>query len=89
MNLPECMVQCSGVGSKEQQRPAVLYRCPLSQCHHEERFLPTAKDSGSTGEFGRCWSFFMLRPKVWILANQDGRVIKTVHHIYRWEFRLP
>ena len=50
----------------------LLYRFLLSQCPHEERLLPTAKNPGNAEEFGRCWSFFMPRPKVWILANQDG-----------------
>ena len=36
----------------------------------------------------QCWPFFMPRPKVWILANQDGWVIKTVHCIYCWQFGL-
>ena len=81
---PECMVQCSGGGPKEGLRPTVLYRFLPSQCPHEERLLPTAKDPGGAGEFGRYWSFFMLRPKAWILANQDGRVIKTVHCTYCW-----
>ena len=63
MPQPECMVQCSGVSLKEGWRPALLYRFLPSQCLHEERLLPTARDSGSPGEFGRCWSFFMLRPK--------------------------
>ena len=66
----------------------LLYRFSLSQCPHEEKLLPTAEDPRSTGEFGMCWSFFMPRPKVWILANQDERVIKTVHCIHCWQFRL-
>ena len=65
----------------------LLYRFLLSQCLHEERLLPAGKDPGSIGEFDRCWSFFMSKPKVWILANQDRRVFKTVHCIYSWQFR--
>ena len=30
----------------------------------------------------------MLGPEVWILANQDGWVIKTVHYVYCWQPRL-
>ena len=54
----------------------LLYRFLPSQHLHDKRLLPTAEDPGSTGEFGRCWSFFMPRPKVWILANQDGQSSK-------------
>ena len=43
---------------------------------HEEGFLPIARNSGGIGEFGRCWSFFMPRPEVWILENQDGQAFK-------------
>ena len=66
----------------------LLYRFLQSQCLHEERLLPIADDPGSIGEFGRYWSFFMPRPKIWILANQDGRVIKIVHCIHCQQFRL-
>ena len=66
----------------------LLYRFLPSEHPHEERLLPTAEDARSAGEFGRCWSFFKPRPKVWILANQDGQVIKTVHHVHCWQFRL-
>ena len=64
-----------------------MYRLLPSQCLHKERLLPTAEDLASAGEFGRCWPFLIPRPKVWILANQDGQVVKTVH-IYCWQFRL-
>ena len=60
----------------------------ISEERNEERFLPTAKGPGGTGELGWCWPFFMPRPKVWILANQDGWATKTVHFIYHWQFRL-
>ena len=65
----------------------LLYRFLPSQCLHEERLLPIAEDPGIIWEFGRCWSFFMPRPKIWILANQDEWVIKTVHCIHRQQFK--
>ena len=68
---------------QEGWRSTLLYRFSLSQHPHKEKLLPTPEDPRSTGE-----SFFMLRPKVWILANQDGQVIKTVHHIHCWQSRL-
>ena len=76
------------VGSEEGQKSTLLYRFLPSQCPHQERLLPVAEDPGSIGEFGRCWSFFMPRPKIWILANQDRQVIKTVHHVHCLQFRL-
>ena len=50
----------------------LLHRFPPSRHPHEERFVPTVKDPEGAGELGQCWPFFMPRPKVWILANQDG-----------------
>ena len=41
----------------------LLYRFSPSLCPHKERLLPAAEDPRSTGQFGRCWSFFMPRPK--------------------------
>ena len=46
----------------------LLHRFPWPQCWHKERFLPTARNPGGTGELGWCWPFFMPRPEVWTLA---------------------
>ena len=83
MPQPECGVMqwCCW----ERKRSALLYRFLLSQCPHKEGFIPFAKDSRGIGEPGRCWSFFLSGPKVWVLANQNGWVIKTEYCFYCWQ----
>ena len=43
---------------------------------HEKRLLPSAQNPGSIGEFSRCWTFFLLRPQVGVLANKNGGASK-------------
>ena len=38
----------------------VLHQLPLPQCLHEKGLLPRAQNTGGFGEFGRCWTFFLL-----------------------------
>ena len=46
------------------------------------RILESLKSLVGAGHFSH------LDLKIWILANQDGWVVKTVHHLYHWQFRL-
>ena len=36
----------------------------------QKGLLPSAQNPGGTGEFGRCWTFLLLRPQVGVLANK-------------------
>ena len=55
--------------------------CHLNTCTKKD-FCPLPRIHEALEEFDQCWTFFMPRPKVWILANQDGQVIKTVYHAF-------
>ena len=49
------------------------------ECSHEKGPLPRAQNTGDIGEFGRCWTFFLLGPQTRVLADKDGGGIKAVH----------
>ena len=66
----------------------LLHRLPLTQHPHKEGLLSIAKNPGGTWKPGQYWPFFMPRPEVWILADQDGWIIEAVHCIYCWQPRL-
>ena len=48
--------------------------CCLNAC--------TKKNTGGIGEFGRCWTFFLLRTQIRVLADKDGGGIRAVHCLY-------
>ena len=47
---------------------------------HEKGLLSPAQNTGGIGEFGRCWTFFLLGPQIEILADKNGEGIKAIHH---------
>ena len=49
---------------------------------HEKGLLPPAKNTGGIGEFGRCWTFFLLGPQIGVLADKDGGGVEAVHHLH-------
>ena len=50
--------------------------------------LPPAEDSGGIGESGRCWTFFVPRPQIGVLANKNGGGIKTVYCLHGRQFQV-
>ena len=46
---------------------------------YKKGLLPPSENSGGIGEFGRCWTFFMPRPQIGVLANKNGGGIQTIH----------
>ena len=55
--------------------------CHLNACTKKDS-LPPAQNTGGVGEFGRCWTFFLLGPQIRVLADKDGRGIKAVHCLH-------
>ena len=72
---PECMVQWSRVGVEEGWWPTVLHRLLPPECSHKKGLLPLAQNTGGVGEFGRYWTFLLLRSQIRDLADKDGRGI--------------
>ena len=66
----------------------ILYQLPLPECAYEKGLLPPAENSGGIGEFGSCWTFFVPRPQVGVLANKDGGCIKAVYHLHSRQFGI-
>ena len=62
-----------------------LWFC-IDFCHlnaySNKGLLPSAQNTGGVGEFGRCWTFFLLRSQIRVLADNDGRGVEAVHHLY-------
>ena len=56
------------------------------ECSHEKGLIPPAQNTRGIGEFGRCWTFFLLRSQIMVLADKDGRGIKAVHHLHSRQF---
>ena len=54
---PVPMVQHSGIGSEKGWNSALLCRFPQAQCMYQKGLIPTAVDTGSIGEHGRCRAF--------------------------------
>ena len=82
---PIPMVQCGCPGSEEGQHTAFLHRCQVPQCAHEERFVPTATDSGGPGEHGGVSAFLIDGFQIRLLADQDGLRITAVHCFHHGE----
>ena len=82
---PIPMVQCGCSGSEEGQHPAFLRGLQVPQCMYEERFVPTATDSGGHGEHDRVSAFLNDGFQVRLLADQDGPRITTVHGLQSGE----
>ena len=54
--------------------------CHLNACMKKDSYpLPRIQEAG---EFGRCWTFFLLRSEIRFLADKDGRGIKAVHCLH-------
>ena len=86
---PECLVQSSGVGKEEGWQPTVLHLLSPPEHAHEKGLLPPAQNTGGIGEFGRCWTFFLRRSEIRVLADKDGRGVKAVHCLHSkviWSF---
>ena len=43
---------------------------------------PLSRIQEGIGEFDRCWTFFLLRSQIRVLADKDGRGIEAVHCLY-------
>ena len=46
----------------------------------QKGLVPTATDTESAGEYGRCHAFFNDGFQEWILASPDGAQVPTVYH---------
>ena len=64
----------------------ILYRLLPPECTYKKGLLPPAKNSGGVGESGRCWTFFMPRPQIRVLANKNGGGIKAIYHLHSRQF---
>ena len=49
--------------------------CPLN-AHMKKGLLPPAQNTGGVGEFGRCWTFFLLGPQIGVLADKMEEALK-------------
>ena len=48
--------------------------------------IPLPRDSGGVGESGRCWTFFVPRPQIRVLANKNGGGIETIYCLHCRQF---
>ena len=48
----------------------------------QKRTPTPAQNTEGIGEFGRCWTFFLLRPQIRVLADKDERGIEAVHYLH-------
>ena len=55
--------------------------CHLNACIKKGLLAP-AKNSGGIGESGRCWTFFVSRPQIGVLANKNGGGIEVIHCLH-------
>ena len=70
-------------------KPQTLYLDYLSASHvgsinwnySVTYFVNFVQNTGSIGEFGRCWTFFLLGPQIRVLADEDGGGIEVVYHL--------
>ena len=61
-----------------------LHFC-IDFCHlntHMKKDSYPCPDTGGFGEFGGCWTFFLLGPQIGVLADKNGGGIKAVHHLH-------
>ena len=59
-----------------------LLQLSLPEHLHENGILPPAHNTGGIGEFGRCWTFFLLGLQIRVLADKDGGGIEAVHCLH-------
>ena len=86
--LPSQSVWCNAtvlVRKKDGGLQFCIDFCHLN-AHMIKGLLPPAEDSGGIGESGRCWTFFVPRPQIGVLANKNGGGIKTVYHLHGRQF---
>ena len=50
--------------------------------HTKKDSYPPAQNTGGIGEFGRCWTFFLLGPQIRVLADKNGGGIEAIHHLH-------
>ena len=55
--------------------------CCLNACM-KKGLLPPAENSGGIGESSRCWTFFVPRPQIGVLANRNGGGIETIYCLH-------
>ena len=82
----KCLVQCHGTGKEKRWRPTILYQLLPPEHVYEKGILPPSKNSGGVGESGRCWTFFVPRPQIGVLANKNGGGIQTIYHLHSRQF---
>ena len=82
------MVQCGCPGLEKGWHPAFLRRFQAPQCTHEERFVPTATDSGGPGKHGGVSAFLIDGFQIRLLADQDDPGITAVHSLHHGEPRV-
>ena len=64
----------------------MLYQLLPTECMYEKGLLPTSENSGGIGESGRCWTFFMPRPQIGVLANKNGGGVQTIYCLHSKQF---
>ena len=82
------MVQRGCPGPDKGRHTAFLRRFQVPQCAYEERFVPTATDSGGPGEHGRVGAFLIDGFQIRLWADQDGPGITAVHGLHHGEPRF-
>ena len=82
------MVQRGCPGPDKGRHTAFLHRFQVPQCAYEERFVPTAKDSGGPGEHGGVGAFLIDEFQIRLWADQDGPRITAVHGLHHGEPRI-
>ena len=89
------MVQHSCPGLEEGWHTVFLHRFQVPQCMYEERFIPTATDSGGPGEHGGVGAFLIdgFKSGFWQIKMAPGSqqyTAFTVGHLGFYEFtRMP
>ena len=63
-----------------------MYQLPLPECMYKKGLLPPAKNSEGIGESCRCWTFFVPRPQIEVLANENGGGIKAIYYLHSRQF---
>ena len=73
---------CNAVVLVRKKDGTLLHGFLQAQCVDQKGLIPTAADTGSTGEYGRCCAFFNDGFQEQILASPDGAQVPTVYHLH-------
>ena len=73
---------------RKKERLTILYWLLLPECTYKKGLLPPAKNSGGAGESSRCWTFFLPRPQIGVLANKNGGGIKAIYCLHSRQFEV-